>query len=268
MVRTICRTAAVAALALCANAHAQLVVANDQSATTNTMWHINVTNNVATPLLTGANAIAWGMAYNPGSNTLYWNNGGQLRSAAFNIGGLTPSAPVSMTFNGSAANVTGMAWYQGRLVGYRSVTLPGIYEINPNDGVMSLLWATPASTDFGGLDSDGSRLYGLNDGTGLQGRGLYEINPGAGMATFIVGYPGGDTDIDGLAIGNSRAYWVNDVGAQPILVYNLTTNAFEPNMPSPFGTGGIFSAGAWIIPTPGAATLLGLAALAGARRRR
>lgn len=267
MARSMSRYAPIAALALCASANAQLIVANDQSATTNMMWHVNVSNNVATPILSGANAISWGMAYAPGSNTLYWNNGGQLRSAAFNIGGLTPSAAVQLTVGGSTANVTGMAWWQGRLVGYRSITLPGIYEINPNTGVMDLLWATPSGTDFGGLDSDGSRLYGLNDGTGLQGRGLYELDPGAGAASFIVGYPGGDTDIDGLGIGNGRAYWVNDVGTQSLLVYNLTTNAFEASLTSPFGTGGIFAAGAWV-PTPGAVTLFGLAAIAGVRRRR
>lgn len=248
-------------------ANAQLVVANDQSAATNAMYYINVGTGVATPILSGADSIAWGMAYAPNSNTLYWNNGGTLRRASFSQSGLTPSAGVQLTFNGANISLTGLAWWNNRLVGYRSVTLPGIYDIDPMTGVATLITATPSGTDFGGLDSDGSRLYGLNDGTGLQGRGLYAIDPNANTYSLLTGYPAGDTDIDGLAIGNGRAYFVNDVGSQQIFVYNLNTNAFEAPLANPFGTGGIFAAGAFI-PTPGAVALLAVSGLVGMRRRR
>lgn len=258
--------AAIAAGMGCA-AHAQLVVGNDQSAATNAMYYIDLGTGTATSILSGAAAQAWGMAYARSTNTLYWNNGGVLREASFSQSGLTPSAGVQLTFNGASMNVTGMAWWNNRLVGYRSITLPGIYEIDPLTGVTTLLAATPAATDFGGLDSDGARLYGLNDGTGLQGRGLYSIDTGSNSYSLLAPYPAGDTDIDGLAIGNGRAYWVNDVGSQDILVYNLTTNMFEASISSPFGTGGIFSAGAFI-PTPGAAAILGLGGVAMLRRRR
>ena len=142
--------------------------------------------------------------------------------------------------------------------------MPGLYDIDPMTGVATLITATPSGTDFGGLDSDGARLYGLNDGTGLQGRGLYAIDPNANTYSLLTGYPAGDIDIDGLAIGNGRAYFVNDVGSQQIFVYNLNTNAFETPLANPFGTGGIFSAGAFI-PTPGAVSLLAISGLVGMR---
>ena len=260
-------SAGVLAAAMTCAASAQLVVGNDQSAATNQMYYIDLTSGTATSILSGSSAIAWGMAYAPGSNTLYWNNGVTLRESTFSQSGLTPSAGVAMTFNGANISLTGLAWWNNRLVGYRSVTLPGIYQIDPITGVTTLLAATPASTDFGGLDADNGRLFGLNDGTGLQGRGLYSIDVDTNSYSLIAPYPAGDTDIDGLAVGGGRAYWVNDVGSQSILVYNLTTNMFEASISSPFGTGGIFAAGAFI-PAPGAAAVLGLSGAALIRRRR
>lgn len=265
------RSTALCAAAIAAGvgcvAHAQLVVGNDQSATTNSMYYIDLGTGTATSILSGAAAQAWGMAYSGATNTLYWNNGVTLREATFSQSGLTPSAGVAMTFNGANISLTGLAWWNNRLVGYRSVTLPGIYQIDPITGVTTLLAATPASTDFGGLDADNGRLFGLNDGTGLQGRGLYSIDVDNNSYSLIAPYPAGDNDIDGLAVGGGRAYWVNDVGSQDILVYNLTTNMFEASISSPFGTGGIFAAGAFI-PAPGAAAVLGLSGAAFMRRRR
>lgn len=265
------RSTALCAAALVAGlggvAHAQLIVGNDQSAATNAMYHINVNTGVATQILSGADAIAWGMAYSGASNTLYWINGSTLRSAAYNINGLTPSAGLNTTFNGGLVAFTGLAWWDNRLVGYRSVTLPGFYEIDPNTGVATLLAATPGSTDFGGLDAVGNRLFGLNDGTGLSGRGLYDIDMNSNTYSLLAPYPGGDADIDGLAIGGGRAYWVNDVGSQQILVYNLDTGVFEAPLANPFGTGGIFSAGAFV-PAPGAGAVVALSGLAILRRRR
>ena len=262
-----------------ADARAQLVVGNDQSAATNTMWLVNVSNGSASPLVSGTQALSWGMAANDPGQTLWWNNGGQLFRASYGAAPLSPVNVGAMTVNGQSANVTGMAFNSANntLYGYRSITVPGFYSIDPTTAAMTLVAATPASTDFGGFDYDTvtNTFYGLNDGTGLQGRGLYRIDNLAGGAptyTLLAPYPGGDTDIDGLGVGGGRAYWVNDVGSQQILVYNLTTNTFENPLPNPFGTGGIFSAGAWapgLIPEPATAAIVAAAGLAlGMRRRR
>lgn len=260
--------AALVAAGVCGAAHAQLIVSNDGAANS-TIWHIDLQTNTATSVLSGTQARAWGMAYDPGSNTLYWNDGGTLYSSAFSLGGLTPSS-VGLTFNGGATNFVGLAWWQGRLVGTRNIGTEGVYDINPITGETTLISAYNSGFDFGGLDSDGTRLYGLSDSSpaGGPGAGLYDIDANTGMTDFIVGYPAGDTDIDGLAIGGGRAYFVNDTGSQQIFVYNLTTNSFEASLNNPIVGSGIFSAGAYIVPTPGAAALLALGGAAVARRRR
>lgn len=261
-----------AALALPSVASAQLLVGNDQ--TNPGIWHVDVNTNTPTNLLAGATATAWGMAYNGNANTLYWNNGSALRSSPFSLAGLTPSNPVTITFNAATISITGLAYdtVRDRLVGYRSVTLPGFYEINPVSGVASLIAATPASTDFGGLDYDTATdtFIGLNDAVGGPGRGVIRISNmyTAPTYTSLGLYPGGDTDIDGLGVGGGFAWMVNDVPAQGINRFNLTTNSYGPLLPSPFtGTNGIFSSGAWV-PAPSVAAVLAGAGLVGLRRRR
>lgn len=249
-------------------AHAQLVVSNDGAANSN-IWYIDLATNNATSIYSGADALAWGMTYSESSNTLYWNNGGTLFSSQFSQGGLTPSS-VALTLDGATTNFVGLAWWQGRLVGTRNIGTEGVYDINPITGEATLINTYASAFDFGGLDSDGTTLYGISDSApaGGPGRGLYSIDVGTGIPSFIAGSPAGDTDIDGLAIGNNRAYWVNDRGDQDIFVYNLLTNSFEASIANPILGTGIFSAGAYIVPTPGAAALMGLGGFAALRRRR
>lgn len=260
--------AAMIAAGVCSAAHAQLVVTSDAAANS-TIWYIDLQTNNATAILQGGTeARAWGMAYDGGSNTLYWNNGGTLYSSAFSQGGLTPGAGVALTFNGAATNFVGLAYANGRLLGTRNIATEAVYDINPITGEATLLTTYATAFDFGGLDSDGSRLYGLNDSaSGGQGAGLYDIDINTGAANFIVGSPAGDTDIDGLAIGGGRAYWVNDRNDQSIFVYNLNTNMFEASITNPILGSGIFSAGAYI-PAPGVAGVLALGGVAAIRRRR
>src|SRR5262245_58330802 len=108
---------------------------------------------------------------------------------------------------------------------------------------MVLVNATPASTDFGGFDYDVAtgKFYALNDGTGLSGRGLYAVSNiyGAPAYSLLTAYPGGDTDVDGLATGGGRAFMINDTSAQPYYVYDLVTNVYLANLPNAFtGTNG------------------------------
>jgi hypothetical protein len=246
---------------------AQLVVGNDQ--TSPTIWLIDITG--ASPnraLVTGTQATTWGLAADDAHKTLWWNNGGQLFKAQYAPGPLTPVNVGSMTVGGSSMNVTGMAYNSTNnvLYGYRSVTAPGFYSIDQTTVNCTLVAATPASTDFGGFDFDPitNAFYALNDSTGLSGRGLYRITgleTGTPVYTFLTPYPGNDTDIDGLAIGNGRAYMVNDnsTAGQGIYVFNLATNAYETPVANPFsGTNGIFSGGAWapgLIPEPASLAL-------------
>ncbi len=259
------------ALVLAAStAQAQLVVGNDQSGTA-TIWHIDVNTGASTALYSASDNSAkpWGMAYDPGSNTLYWNNGSNLYSSPFSLGGLTPTLLGAMTYNGSSVNFVGLGFRDGLLVGTRNISTEAVYEIDPVTRTANLTWAYPTTFDFGGVDvdaTDGS-LYGLSD---AGGAGLYLIDDAAQTTTFKAPYPGGETDIDGLAVYNGIAYYVTDGpnSTQPnFYIYDVASGTQLGTLRSPFTGSGTFSAGAYV-PTPGALGLLGAAGLATLRRRR
>ena len=200
---------AVLAVFRAGSAFAGAIVFNDQS-TDPTGWHVDTTNGVATSIYSGA---AWGAAYNPGTNTLYWNDGNSLYSSPFSLGGLSATLIGEMTFNDAAFNVTGLAYdtANNKLLGWRNIATEGFYEINVGTGAAALVNATPTALDLGGIDYDWStgRFYGVNDGSNWpDGLGLYEILDIYGTPSFnlIVPYPGSENDIDGLAVGNGRAY--------------------------------------------------------------
>ena len=247
------RTAVIAALVAATGtvASAQLVVANDQSGA-GTIWEINVTTGAATAIYTSttAESKAWGMAYDPATNTLHWNNGGNLYSSPY-TNPLTPSAATPMTFNSATVNFVALAWQNGKLLGTRNITTEAIYEIDPLTGVATQLYVYPSTFDFGGLDTDQSngKLYGLTD-TPTATRGLYEIDLTAQTATgVIVGYPGTESDIDGLAVDNGVAYYVTDgpnTTQAFFYVYDIATATQTGTLPSPFTGSGTFSAATFI----------------------
>lgn len=252
-------------------AQAQLVVGNDQSGTAS-IYYIDVNTGAATPVYSAADSSAkpWGMAYDPGSNTLYWNNGSTLYSSPFNVNGLTPTALGTMTFNGSSVNYVGLGFRNGLLVGTRNISTEAVYEIDPNtlDSTQTFVYST--SFDFGGLDVDAtdSLLYGLSD-TG--GAGLYLIDDVNDTTLFKAPYPAGETDIDGLAVYNGLAYYVTDGPNSTqanFYVFDVASGLEVGQLPSPFTGSGTFAAAAYIVPAPGALGLLGIAGLAAIRRRR
>lgn len=259
--------------ALGMGAQAQLIVGNDQSGVA-TIYHVDVNTGVATPLYSSSTTEAkpWGMAYDPQTNTLYWNNGGTLYSSPFSMSGLTPTNLGSMTYNGGAVNFVGLGFRNGKLLGTRNIATEAVYEIDPVTRQATLIYQYPSTFDFGGVDVDATngKLYGLSD-TG--GTGLYEIDTNAQNQFFRAPYPGGETDIDGLATHNGIAYYVTDGPntTQPnFYVYDINSGALLRTLPSPFTGSGTFSAAAFIseIPAPGAFALLGLAGLVSTRRRR
>lgn len=250
-------------------ASAQLIVGNDQSGTVS-IWNIDVNSGAATAIYTASDSTAkpWGMAYAPGSNTLYWNNGGNLYSSPFS-GALTPSAPLPMTFNGSTVNFVSLAWQDGKLLGTRNIATEAVYEINPATGVATQLYVYSSTFDFGGTDVDQTtgELYGVSD---LGGAGLYNIDVAGATQSFITGYPSGETDIDGLAAHGGLAYLVTDGPNSTqanFYVVDIASGSIVGTLPSPFTGSGVFSA-ATFVPAPGAIAALGLGGFALARRRR
>ncbi|HLP85330.1 MAG TPA: hypothetical protein VK157_13355 [Phycisphaerales bacterium] len=245
---------ALALFMLAGSAEAQLVVGNDNAADGN-LWVIDLAGGVGTRRLLpqgSTDAQPWGVAADPATNTLYWLDGGSrlMKATMTSTGELTPIFVGSTTVNGASANCTGIAFdtVDNKLIGYRSVTAVGLYEINVNDATMTQI--TPITGDYGGIDYDPATdsLIACNDATTGPGRGIVRIAKpfSSPTLTLLAPYPAGDTDIDGAAINGNLVYMVNDTAAQGVFVYNLTTNAYEATIPLPFtGSAGTFSAGAW-----------------------
>jgi hypothetical protein len=237
---------------MAASANAQLVVGNDQSGVA-TIWHIDVTTGAATSLYSSSTSEAkpWGMTYDSATNTLYWNNGGNLYSSPYGPT-LTPSAPIAMTFNAATVNFVALAFRNGKLLGVRNIATEAVYEIDPATGVATQLYIHPTSFDYGGLEVDATngKLYGLNDSaTAPGGRGLYEIDVAGQTETWLIGYPGAETDIDGLAVHNGLAYYVSDgpnTTQASFYIYDIATATQIGTLPSPFTGSGTFSAAAFI----------------------
>lgn len=244
---------ALASVAFVCTAQAQLVVGNDQSGTA-TIYEIDVESGAATPIYSGATTTAkpWGMAYDPATNTLYWNNASNLFSSPYG-NPLTPSAAIPLTFDGASVNYVAMGFHNGRLLGTRNIATEAVYEIDPVTGVGTQIYVYPMTFDFGGVDVDAAsgRLYGLSDSpTGAAG--LYEIDNTGMSTTFIAAYPAGETDIDGLAVHNGRAYFVTDgpsTTQASFYVYDVATASQIGTLPSPFTGSGTFSAAAYIAPS-------------------
>ena len=239
-------------LILCAaSAQAQLIVGNDQSGTA-TIWHVDVTTAVATPIYSASTSMAkpWGMAYDASSNTLYWNNGSTLFSSPFSLSGLTPVNLGTMMFNSATINFVGLGFRDGRILGSRNISTEAIYEINPATLQATQVYVYPSTYDFGGLDVDATTgiLYGLSD-TPSTARGLYEINTVAQSVTMRAPYPAGETDIDGLAVNNGLAYYVTDGPntTQPnFYVFDIASGMQVGTLPSPLTGSGTFCEGAWV----------------------
>jgi hypothetical protein len=243
---------ALALFMLAGSASAQLVIGRD--GTNAEVLLIDVGGAQAVRTLAGGSSTtfsAWGAAADEDNGFLYWNNGGTLFRGQYSPSGTLVTTQVTMSLNGGAVNFTGLAYdsLDDKLYGYRNVTVPGLYEIDPVSGVATLVFAT-TSTDFGGFDYDRATdaFYGLNDtAAGLSGTGIYRIDKPLSAPTFtrLSAYPSTDNDIDGLAVGGGKAYLVQDTPAQGIHVFNLTTNSYEADLVNPFSGSGTFSAGAW-----------------------
>ncbi|MBX3375933.1 MAG: hypothetical protein KF678_02885 [Phycisphaeraceae bacterium] len=248
------RLLALAAGLAATTAQAQLIVGNDQSGSAS-IYHIDVTTGVNTILYTSSTneAKPWGMAYDPATNTLYWNNGGTLYSSPYG-NPLVPTTLGPMTFNGTSVNFVALAFRNGKLLGTRNIATEAVYEIDPVTLVATQLYVYNTAYDFGGLDVDvtNQKLYGLSDSAPAgEVRGLYEINVPGQSTSFIAGYPGTETDIDGLAVHDGKAYYVTD-GPNTVqaffYVYDVATGNQIGTLPSPFIGSGTFSAAAFVAP--------------------
>ncbi len=259
--------AVLAVSGLAASANAQLLVGHDDAAPNDNAWNVNPNTGSSSLLWSGAEV--WGMAYDGGTNTVFANDGTTLRSGLLGAG--APTNEVTTTdAAGALISFVGLAFANGDLYGTRNVGDEAIYRINTTSGVATVVLDYAESDyDVGGLafnPADGL-FYGTNDDT-TPGSGLYSFDVfGSGAINLVTPYPAGETDIDGLAVGNGVAYLVEDEAGNTIHPYDLGSGTYLPSLLSPMTSSEIFSGAAWV-PAPTSITLLGLGSLAATRRRR
>jgi hypothetical protein len=228
-------------------AQAQLVVGTDE-ATNGDIFLVDVGTGVATSILSGPDAEAWGLAYDSDTNTLYWNNGAALYSSPYSAGGLTPTLLGDMMFSGSTLVAVSLTFRDGMLYATKNISTEAVYEVDPGTLNATQVYVYDSLFDFGGLGVDVTTnlMYGLSDATGGgQGRGLYEIDIPGQTEIFRAPYPAGETDIDGLACYDGLAYYVID---QPgnFYIFDIASGTQVGTLPSPFPGSEVFSAATYI----------------------
>ena len=191
----------------------------------------------------------WGAAFDAANRTVYFNHGPNLYAWPLDgaPGGL---GVVKHDTSGNNLSFYGLAAAGGALYG----TMPlgsaanpeGVYRIDPAtlSATLVITYATPADVDMGGLgaDPDTGHFYGTNDEEPQQG--LVRINAD-GTLELLAPYPAGQNDIDGLAIGDGRAFLVPDQPGQ-IYVFDFATLTYTAPITNPWTTNELFSGAGWI----------------------
>jgi hypothetical protein len=191
----------------------------------------------------------WGAAYDPDNERVLFVSGTNLYQWSSD-GVVEILGSIKSAVGTNVLSMVGLAYGDGVLYGVRNITTPGdpegLYQIDLDTLVATPLAAfTPDSMfEIGGLDYDGEtgKLYGTNDYP--EGQGLIEIDA-SGVITVVAPYPDGQVDLDGLAVGDGRAYLIPDDPGF-IYVYDFATLTYTTPISNPWTTEEIFSAGAWI----------------------
>lgn len=224
---------------------AQLVVGNDDTSGGANAWLVDVNTGASTVLWN--NYEAWGLAADDAGGVIYVADGSTF--GAWPYGSV--SAPTTVgTFTdgpgGSTLSMLGLAFGNGVLYGFTQTGSDAIYSVDVATGVCTLVYMFPTtSANYGGLafNAADGLFYGTNDGAP---QGLYSIDAlGSGTETLVAPYPGGETDIDGLTIGNGRAYLVTDDFGDDVYIYDLVAGAYVAGIPNPQPGTEIFASGAW-----------------------
>jgi len=229
-------------------AAAQLVVGNAQA--NPSLWLVDVSGGLPPrELLAGSAARCTALAADDARQNLYWTDGFTLFRANYTWSGeISPQVIGTLNAQGT---ITALAFdtSANMLLG-RSST--GIWWIRTDDATCYLTLSTGAQ-DFGGLEYESATdsFLAVNDSsltTLVPGRGLYRIRKPMESPTFerITAYPVGENDLDGLAMGNGRAYLVRDSAGETAEVFDLALQAYVGTVPLPFtGIDGISAGAAW-----------------------
>jgi uncharacterized repeat protein (TIGR01451 family) len=215
-----------------------------------------------------------GMAADDAGGVIYTSSADNLYGAFYNPA--DPFGPITVEFLGELHNpesgvsshtVAGLAFANGTLYAVDAQfssgfpTPEGIYTVDTATFATTLvvdLSAVSAVLDPGGFAfNPADNLFYItsddSDGVAGHGRGLYSIDVfntlggGVGAIAFVTPYPaapGTNNDVDGLAIGDNRAYFAHD-GPGQFGIWDFASGAFTTPIDTPWVIGNEFSAGGW-----------------------
>jgi hypothetical protein len=198
----------------------------------------------------------YAIAVNDAANLVFYSDGDDIITLDYD-GNFLSSVPVS----GDLTIVFGgLAYDDVNDILYASNNSNNLFTLDLGTGVATDLGDITNTTNLAGLDFFDGTLYGANDSAGT----LVTIDVGSLTGTSLTGYPGGDTDIDGLAVGADTAFFINDNVAQGIPSFDLVSATFGTTYTPAYVSPGIFAGGAYAaslsaIPEPGSVALIGLA---------
>lgn len=195
----------------------------------------------------------WGAAYDADGRRLFFNRGPRLYVWPLD------DAPVSLGLmrgseSGENLSMAGLAYADGGLYASRAVGSgndpEGIYLVDTTTLSASLVisYGVDANRyDVGGLAFDPERpdaFYGTNDDPDRRGLVRLALD---GEIEVVAPYPDGQDDLDGLAMGDGRAFLVPD---EPGLIYifDFATMTYTTPISNPWTLPDLFSGATWIAP--------------------
>lgn len=195
----------------------------------------------------------WGAAYDYDNQRVYVSDLSTLYVWPLS-GAPIPIGTISNTLTTTLV-MEGLAYHGGALYASQVSTAgqgEGIYVVDPVSlqATRVISYTDPDAATIGGIDADPvtGQLYGVNDAGAL--RGLVAIDPD-GTLTLIAPYQGGETDVDGLAVGGGKAYLITDDNTPPTFdVFDFGVMTYTAVVSSPWTTSEVFAGGAWIAPPP------------------
>lgn len=225
---------------------------SDPTGTLNDIFTVDPATDVSVSVATGVGV--WGATADMANGRVLFTSsdgmsfGNELFEVPF-AGGDPVSLGGVMDVTGAPFRVDGLGFSGGVLYATNADSLSnGLYSIDMGTLVATniALWADSISGIDG--DPDTGVIYGVNDTTGQ----LVTIST-TGTIANVIAYPAGLTDIDGIAVGDGKAFLVTDE-AGTIPVYDIASGTFETPLTSPFTAADVFSgaayAGADQQPTP------------------
>ncbi len=193
----------------------------------------------------------WGAAYAPDTRRLFFVTGPTLYQWSLLDGVLERLGTIENSKGTAALSMVGLAYGDGTLYGVRNITTAddpkGLYAIDPDTLIaanVAPFGPNPDLIDLSGLDynHENGKLYATNNN--FMAPGLVELGLN-GVITPVAPYPAGKNHLDGLAIGDGRAYLIPDAPGF-IYVYDFATTSYTTPITNPWTTEAVFAGGAWI----------------------